>query len=129
MTAPLGPDPAEVSAGVLLAVFLFGIVGLFFVVGIQAANPLSAKSWRYPSWSANSFSMRQPLQFFHLAGHFFLAIVLGRVAQLVVTGEPVGFELLVPAAVGGGCIAGVYICTVVFRKKMQRGDDNAFSRG
>ena len=129
MSAPMAPDAAEVSAVILAVVSLFGIVGLLFVIGIQASNPLSAKSWRYPSWSANPFSLSEPLQFFHLAGYFFLAMVLGRVAQLVVTGESVGFELLFPVAFGSGCIVGVHVCTMVFRKKMLPGGDGARAHG
>jgi len=122
----LGTDRRYVDFGYGLlemaaAVFVFGIVGMLFVVGIQAFNPRSDVEWSYPSWTSNPFKLGQPLQFFHLCGYFFLAAGVGALlraffvhATLLV--EPVAF-----ASWGAGILAGVWCCTRAFRRKMARG--------
>ena len=52
------------------AVFVFGIVGMLFVIGIQAFNPRSDAKWSYPRCALNTFKIGQPLQFFHFGGYF-----------------------------------------------------------
>jgi len=56
---------------VAVAAFAFGVIGMLFVIGIQAINPRSDAVWAYPRWTLNPFSMRQPLQLFHFGGYFF----------------------------------------------------------
>jgi hypothetical protein len=55
--------PEGVSATLVLAIFVFGFVGMLFIVGIQRFNPRSAAVWRYPAWTVNPFLLREPLQF------------------------------------------------------------------
>ena len=73
----VAPLPSDVPAPILAVIFLFGIFGMLFVIGIQAANSLSSKAWRFPSWKINPFLIREPLQFFHFGGHYFLALGVG----------------------------------------------------
>ena len=92
---------------------------ILFVVGLQAANPLSAPVWRRPSWSLNPFQPREPLQFFHLgAFHFMAGGVVGLVAAIFrgPAVVPLAVSLI---SVGCGVWLGVRLCMVVFRRKMQ----------
>lgn len=53
--------------------FLFGVIGLQFIIGLQAFNSMSAKTWSRPNWKHNPFNFKQPLQFSHFGGWFMLA--------------------------------------------------------
>jgi hypothetical protein len=107
-------------AKLLPAAFTFGVIGMIFVVGIQRFNSRSAPTWRYPAWGANPFTMREPLQFFHLGGYFVLASGVGALVHRVVDESIPLFEPLLFVSVGAGVIVGVRLCTVVFRSKMAR---------
>jgi hypothetical protein len=113
------PIPDEnISFPWLLGLLLFGIFGMLFVVGIQRINPRTAKRWRYPSWSANPFQLREPLQFFHMGGSFFLASGVGVFLSQVLAGKPITASSLMFLAIGAGVLCGVRACTWVYRGKM-----------
>ena len=105
---------------VALAVFAFGIVGMLFVVGIQAFNSRSAQIWRYPSWARNPFTMREPLQFFHLGGYLMLASGMGGLLRFAYDRTTPVTEAVILASWGVGVLFGVRSCTLVFRHKMER---------
>ena len=113
----LGPSEG-VTAFLLVVVFAFGLVGVLFVVGVQRINPWSAPKWRYPSWSINPFLLREPLQFFHFAGFFFIAGGVGNALRQLFLGQELQLSSLFLPAVGIGAIAGVYACTFAYRGKM-----------
>lgn len=122
------PGPTSPFAGgslmLLVQLFLFGVIGMLFVVGIQAVNPRSDATWQRPAWNLNPFNLKQPLQLFHLAAFHFIAagiaaVVLAQVRRIV------GLEPFVPLAIGGGCLTGVWLCVLIFRRKFTlsgRGD-------
>ncbi|MDM4769972.1 hypothetical protein [Solimonas sp. SE-A11] len=113
--------PAEgVSASMLVVVFLFGIVSMLFVVGMQRINPRSASVWRYPNWDINPFLLNEPLQFFHLGGYSFIAVGVGSALRLLVLGQAIPVSVMFAPAAGAGVLAGVYACTIVYRGKMER---------
>ena len=100
------------------AVFMFGIVGMLFVVGIQAFNPRSDAKWAYPSWTLNPFRLGQPLQLFHFSGYFVLAAGVGALLRsLFVDAMPLAEPILFTFW-GAGMLVGVWCCTRVFKKKM-----------
>ena len=101
------------------AVFAFGVVGMLFVVGIQAANPRSDLAWTYPRWARNPFTMRQPLQFFHLGGYAFMAAGTGALLRALFVPTTSVDEPLVITFWGAGMLAGVWCCVRVFRRKME----------
>ncbi|NRA80453.1 MAG: hypothetical protein HRU18_19805 [Pseudoalteromonas sp.] len=73
-------NPA-INLSALGVIFVFTILALLFVVGMQVVNPLSAKVWHMPDWNHNPFSFKDPIQFFHLAAYIMLvqgAVVLFR---------------------------------------------------
>jgi len=114
------PGPQSPFAGgsfvLLLMFFAFGVIAMVFVVGLQAVNPHSATVWAKPGWHVNPFSLKQPLQFFHLVGFFF--IVTGLAAAVVaLLRHLAGLEPLLPIALGGGILLGVRCCVVLFRRK------------
>lgn len=102
-----------------VALFAFGVVGMLFVIGIQAFNPRSAATWAFPQWRLNPFTMRQPLQLFHFCGYFFLAAGMGALLRALVLGTVAGDEPIVFASWGAGIIAGVWCCSRVFSRKME----------
>ena len=102
------------------ALFVFGVVGMLFVVGVQTFNPRSASTWAFPQWRLNPLTMRQPLQLFHLCGYFFLAAGTGALLRALVLGTPAGDEPIAFASWGAGIIAGVWCCSRVFPRKMER---------
>jgi hypothetical protein len=112
--------PEGVSLSLLAIVFVFGIVGMLFVVGIQRVNPRSAPVWRRPRWSINPFSMKEPLQFFHLGGFVLISVGVGSAVRLLVLGQPITASVLFAPTFGIGMLAGVYVCTLAFRGKMER---------
>lgn len=73
------PGPKSPFAGgsdtLLLVFFGFGVIAMLLVVGLQAINPQSAGVWTKPNWYVNPFSLKQPLQFFHLMGFYFIVVV------------------------------------------------------
>jgi hypothetical protein len=104
-------------------VLVFGVVAVLFVIGIQAANPWSAKVWSRPSWSENPFSMRQPCQFFHFgAWHTMAWPVAGALTETVLR-RPLHPEYVVIAAFGVGLRIGVSLVEIVFRPKFTGGLD------
>lgn len=113
-------SPEEVSIWLLLGVFVFGVLGMLFVIGIQRINPRSAPTWRYPSWSINPFSLREPLQFFHLGGFFMLASGVGLQLRMLVVDRMLWSSAYIFLAFGAGILGGVYACTVIYRSKMTR---------
>ncbi len=42
----------------LLLIFVASLLGLFFIIGIQAFNPYSSKLWVVPSWEINPFTKK-----------------------------------------------------------------------
>lgn len=102
----------------LFVVFGFGIIGMLFVVGVQRLNPRPAPTWRYPNWSVNPFSLREPLQFFHLGGFFLLAGGAGGALGQLLRGHPLGVANLFLPAFGAGILSGVYVCILVYCRKM-----------
>jgi hypothetical protein len=104
----------------ILATFTFGVVAMLFVIGIQAFNARSAPTWSYPTWKQNPFTMREPLQLFHLCGYYFLAAGLGGLLHVAYDATLSPVEPAVFAATGMGVLCGVWLCCRVFRHKMAR---------
>jgi hypothetical protein len=117
------PRAIEVGFSLLqvaAAVFSFGVVGMLFVIGIQAFNSRSDAVWSYPSWSLTPFSLRQPLQLFHLGGYFMLAAGFGGLLRSAVTHDSPLVEPIVLAFWGAGMLTGIWCCTRLFSHKLQR---------
>ncbi len=117
---PLRPQALPVIGwDSLLAIFLFCVVGLAFLLGLQVINPYSAKVWLRPSWQLNPFNFQQPLQFFHLGAYVCIASGLVVSARLVVSQVPFYVEALLPVTMGIGFLLGIQLFTLVFRAKIE----------
>jgi hypothetical protein len=113
-----GSKPTEDVPLLFLPIaFIFGVIALLFVVGVQRINPWSAKLWRYPDWSINPFQMREPIQFFHFGGYFMVASGAGGLIHQAFTGQ-LFFREGVLLTFGTGILAGVRACTVAYQEKM-----------
>jgi hypothetical protein len=107
---------ADGSIILLLLFFVFGVIAMVAVVGLQAINSRSAAVWTKPDWRVNPFSLKQPLQFFHMAGFYcivagFSAIVLTQIRHVT------GLEPLFPAALGAGILIGIRCCVALYQRK------------
>ena len=108
------PDIAWVS---VLVVFIFAVVGIQFVIGIQVFNSVLPKKWIRPGWRSNPFDLKQPLQFFHFAGWFMLASSLSYLpAGFGGTHESV-VMVAMPASCGFGILTGIKLSFLVYRQK------------
>jgi hypothetical protein len=121
----LGTDRRVVDFGIslptiALVTFTFAVVGMLFVVGIQVFNPRSDAGWAYPKWTLNPFKLRQPLQFFHFGGYFFLLAGVGALSRWLFIRETPLAEPIAFTFWGAGVLAGVWCCTRVFHKKMMQ---------
>ena len=114
------PSPQSPFVGgsitLLLVFFVFGVISMVFVLGLQATNPRSAAVWTKPDWHENPFSLKQPLQFFHMSGYYLIAagggaIVLAHIRHLS------GLEPLLPIALGVGVLVGIRCCELLYRRK------------
>lgn len=103
----------------IAVVFLSSIIGILFVIGIQSINKWSAKTWTKPSWNANPFSLRQPLQFFHFAAYFLL---IGGAIQLIYTflnSSSFIYEAAVGPIMGIGILLGVKLSEIIYAFKFR----------
>lgn len=125
MTGALGsqafvPGPDSPFAGgsiqVLLVIFGFGVIAMLFVVGLQAFNSRSATLWIKPDWRTNPFSLKQPLQFFHMMGYYFIVSGITALAVTLLR-HARGLEPFIPIALGAGVLLGVKSCIQLFRWK------------
>jgi hypothetical protein len=118
--APLGPRATPpLDWYVPLVIFFFGPLAMVIVLGVQRINPRSARTWHRPSWTANPFSFRDPVQFFHFAA--FLSIAQGVVvlARVLLTSTPFYVEALVPLAMGLGVWVGVRLAIALYSSKFE----------
>jgi hypothetical protein len=94
---------------------------LLFVIWVQYINPYSASVWRHPDWNVNPFNFSEPLQFFHMGAFIFIAQGVGFLIKLAITQTSIFPEALMGITLGISTLFGIKLCTLVFRKKMQRG--------
>ncbi len=101
----------------LLAVFIFSIVGLQLVIGIQAINSQSDIKWIKPNWHQNPFNFGQPAHFFHFGGWFMLLSPLPSVISVIGESQSVLLSSLMPVIFGMGLLSGAHVSKYVFKKK------------
>jgi len=101
----------------LLAAFIFCIVGLQFVIGIQAMSPQSDDKWLKPNWYQNPFNLGQPAHFFHFGGWLMLLSSLPPVISVVGESKSVLLSSLIPVIFGIGLLSGVHVSKYIFKKK------------
>ncbi len=99
------------------AAFVFGVVGLQFIIGFQAYNPVSAKVWLRPDWKLNPFSLSQPLQFFHFSGWYMLASSLQLMPAAIKGNEESMYLAASTASFGLGMLVGVRLSVLIYRRK------------
>lgn len=122
--SPAQPEGHETPWFFVVFTFFFGIIAMLFVVGMQRLNPWTAKEWRYPSWTLNPFQLREPLLFFHFGAYFMLASGIGLLINQVTHGLPITGTSLIQLVFGAGILAGVKVCTLVYKDKMVLANDS-----
>jgi hypothetical protein len=115
---PLEPkaNPA-INLSALGVIFVFTILALLFVVGMQVVNPLSAKVWHKPDWNRNPFNLKDPIQFFHLAAYIMFAQGAVVLSRLLFSNIPFYLESLVPLVIGAGVLIGIKLAMHLFKVK------------
>lgn len=93
---------------------------LLFVIGIQATNPLSDKTWTRPTHSSNPLRLGNPLLFFHFAAYVFGASGLGVAVSALWNGPYAAAIGLLLIAGAGSVLAGLRLSMWVFKDKMAR---------
>lgn len=118
--APLEPQAVPPNGwGALLAIFIFCPIGIVIVLGMQAANPMSARVWRRPSWSLNPFNFREPLLLFHLGAYMFLADGIVMLMRTAISAESFYVESLMPLVMAIGVFLGLQAVMLLFSSKME----------
>jgi hypothetical protein len=108
-----------ITLNVLVVPILFGIIGLQFVIGIQAFNKKSAAQWFKPSWLCNPFDFGQPLCSFHFGGWFMLLSTSPTVIFTYIQSPDFIYDALMPFLFGVGIIAGVKVSEFIFKFKFK----------
>ncbi|MEI8645502.1 hypothetical protein P4S60_07790 [Pseudoalteromonas sp. Hal040] len=116
--SPLEPKVnLTINWSALGVIFVFSFLALLFVVGMQVVNPLSAKVWHKPDWNRNPFSLKDPIQFFHLAAYIMFAQGAVVLFRLLFSNIPFYLESLVPLVIGAGVLIGIIIGMLLFKVK------------
>lgn len=109
----------QIDGKALIIALIFGVLGLQFVLGLQVLNKKSDEVWSLPSWKENPFSSKQPLQFFHLGGWFFVVSSFMSVVLTWSQKPEYILDSLMPFCFGAGIIGGVHFARFLFRKKFK----------
>ena len=109
----------QIEGKALIVALIFGVLSIQFVLGIQALNKKSAEVWNKPSWKENPFSLKQPLQFFHLGGWFFVVSSFMSVVLTWSQNPEYILDSLMPFCLGVGIIGGVHLSRILFKNKFK----------
>jgi hypothetical protein len=111
------PDrPASLM--LLIGMVAYGVIAVPVVVWAQRLNPRNKPVWHFPTWRRNPLTLRDPMQFFHMAGFVFIAFgagVVGRDLWLGLAPRPPLAEL---PAFGIGIVIGSYVAARLFRGQL-----------
>jgi hypothetical protein len=103
----------------LLGMVAYGVIAVPVVVWAQRLNPRNKPVWHFPSWRRNPMTLRDPMQFFHMAGFVFLAFGLGVVGLNLWRHQPLRLAHAELPAFGVGMVIGSYLAALLFRKQLE----------
>ena len=115
----------------IVVICLFVLVpipfGILLVVGIQAANPLSDKTWNAPSHHANPFRLGNPLLLFHFGAFLVAAGSLGVLLSAAWKGALVAVGGAFGVLAGVSCFLGVKLSMRVCKDKLPKRPESVTS--
>lgn len=115
---PLEPKAKPPIEWASLAVIFMAIpIGLIFVIGIQAINPMTAKIWHKPNWNLSPLNFKEPLQFFHFGAYVFLAQGVVTLLRIVFSSVSFYLEALLPLVVWISMLIGIQLVIFAFGRK------------
>jgi hypothetical protein len=120
-------EPTTFESGSLTGLGIVSVgalLGTVLLVGMQAANPSSAKVWARPSWKLSPLDLKQPLVMLHFYATVVLAVAVGGAAAALWPGG--GSDLGGAAffgAVGLAMRLGVAISGVLFGGKTRAAEE------
>ncbi len=103
----------------LLGMVAYGVIAVPVVVWAQRLNPRNKPVWHFPSWRRNPMTLRDPMQFFQMAGFVFLAFGLGVVGLNLWHHQPLRLPHAELPAFGVGMVIGSYLAALLFRKQLE----------
>lgn len=104
----------------IFIIFLFTPFSLILIIGLQFLNKRASEIWKIPSWFLNPFNFKQPLQFFHFAAFFFVAIGVSSSISLIWKGFNCVFQAVLPLSIGIGLLIGIHLCLLIFKRKIEK---------
>jgi hypothetical protein len=110
-----------VTVLLLVGMVAYGVVAVPVVVWAQRLNPRNKPVWHFPSWQRNPVTLRDPMQFFHMAGFVFVAFGLGVAGYSLWLGLPLRSQQAELPAFGVGMVIGSYVAARLFRKLLESG--------
>lgn len=110
------PPPSDVPLPILPIIFAFGLIGIPFIIGIQAINPASPKPWKRPDWNSNFLSPKNPINLFYFFSIIMLSVGLGVVFRHIIYKSYIGPDTFFFVSLSLGLYLGIQLCTILFRK-------------
>lgn len=106
------------SWGFIAAMLGFGVAAVLFPLAIQTSTTVADEAWSKPSWRANPFDWRQPVQSFHFGGWLFVVLGISTAIYALAIASR-NFMFVLPLSVGVGVLLGVKFAVVAFRRKFE----------
>lgn len=113
------PPPSDAPLLILPIIFVFGLIGMPFIIGIQAINPASNKPWKRPGWDSNFLSTKNPINLFYLFSIIMFTLGLGVIFRHIIYKSYIGPDTFFFFALSSGLYLGIKLCTILFTKSFE----------
>lgn len=121
LVAPHETAVPPMSWTAVLVVTAFALFGTIIMIAGHPLLPDQAP----PSWRANPFSLRQPVQFFHMGAWMFMAYGVGGLIAVLVRSGTMLPETFLPLTMGGALWAATRVIPPVRRHEPPDGTEAA----
>ena len=115
----IAPPPSDVPLFILPVIFIFGVIGMPFVIGIQYINPASPENWEKPDWSSNFLSIKNPINGFHFFSLVIFSAGVGVILRHLFYNNSLAPNSFFMLCLSLGLITGLKLCLLLFSKKFK----------
>jgi len=112
-------EPA-ITWKILPLFFIFSIIGTLFVISLQKSNPRTKKQWTKPSWHSNPFNFGNPVDFFHLAGIFFVITGVVDICSNYIKFGQINMEGFIALITGTGVLVALKLVEIFYKEKFSK---------
>jgi hypothetical protein len=98
----------------LFLIFIFTIFGVLFVLNLLRNNSKRVKNWKKPSWDANPFNLKNPLDFFHLCGYFIFFNAVAEILGNILKFHSISVEILGMFVMGMSVLSALKIAEKIY---------------